>query len=148
LGAYLSAASVGRRQALRDFGMALGTAYQVFDDCLDLFGSEDSAGKSLGTDLARGKVTLPLLVLLERNDLNVRAKLQSLLGDWQPENFSPVIALLQRHGALHESRRVIQEYLAAAKEFAAVLPDSESRAGLIGLCDVLAAQTDLLGGAD
>src|SRR6185436_9892289 len=80
LGACLSGASVGRRQALRDFGMALGTAYQIFDDCLDLFGSEDSAGKSLGTDLAKGKVTLPLLVLLERNDSAITAKLETLAG--------------------------------------------------------------------
>src|SRR5438067_11963562 len=66
LGAYLSGAAPGQRAALRQYGLALGTAYQVYDDCLDLFGSEESAGKSLGTDLAKGKMTLPMIWLFER----------------------------------------------------------------------------------
>src|SRR5205085_5536649 len=66
LGAYLSGAGLPVRGFLRHFGLAIGTAYQIFDDCLDLFGSEASAGKSLGTDLATGKVTLPILLLLEQ----------------------------------------------------------------------------------
>ena len=52
--------------ALRQFGLAFGTAYQIYDDCVDLFGSEAAAGKSLGTDLAKGKLTLPVLLLWER----------------------------------------------------------------------------------
>src|SRR5215471_15165411 len=62
LSACLSGAGPERRQALRQFGLAFGTAYQVYDDCLDLFGSETVAGKSLGTDLAKGKLTLPVLL--------------------------------------------------------------------------------------
>src|SRR5204863_3955488 len=50
LGAYLSGAGAVQRSALRQYGLAMGTAYQIYDDCLDLFGSEVSAGKSLGTD--------------------------------------------------------------------------------------------------
>lgn len=145
LGAHLGNATPKQRKALRDYGMALGTAYQIFDDCLDLFGSENSAGKSLGTDLAKGKITLPLLVVLEREDA-AADQLQALLRDWQAKAFPPLLALLQRHGALAESRRVIQQFLSAAQEFAGILPDSGSRAGLAGLCEVLAAQTELLGG--
>src|SRR2546425_7515932 len=48
LGAFLSGAHPGQRASLRQYGLALGTAYQVYDDCLDLFGSEETAGKSLG----------------------------------------------------------------------------------------------------
>ena len=47
-------ATAAQRDALRRFGLAFGTAYQVWDDCVDLFGSEVAAGKSLGTDLAKG----------------------------------------------------------------------------------------------
>src|SRR5258707_12017398 len=65
LGAYLSGAAPGQRAALRQYGLALGTAYQVYDDCLDLFGSEDTVGKSLGTDLAKGKMNVPMLWRLE-----------------------------------------------------------------------------------
>src|ERR1043165_4328798 len=57
LGAHLAGATPEVRRAIRKYGMALGTAYQLFDDCLDLFGSEEVVGKSLGTDLACGKLT-------------------------------------------------------------------------------------------
>ena len=144
MGAYLSGAPAREREALRGYGLALGTAYQIYDDCLDVFGHEDTAGKSLGTDLAKGKVTLPLLVLLERNDA-VAVKAATLMGDYQPQNFSQVAALLRRHGALAESLRVINDHLDTAKTLAGSLRDSEARAGLMSLCGVLAAQTAALG---
>ncbi len=68
LAAFLSDATTGQRAALRQFGAAFGTAYQVYDDCVDLFGSEAAAGKSLGTDLAKGKLTWPVLLAWERAD--------------------------------------------------------------------------------
>ena len=61
LAALLSEATPERRAALRQFGVAFGAAYQVYDDCVDVFGSEETAGKSLGTDLAKGKLTWPVL---------------------------------------------------------------------------------------
>lgn len=147
LGAQLNAATTRERDALRGYGMALGTAYQIYDDCLDVFGTEGAAGKSLGTDLAKGKVTLPLIVLLERQDAALNKKVESLIGDYQPENFSHVAALLKRHGALHESLRAVETYLRPARELAGQLRPSEARNGLIQLCEVLAAQTESLGGA-
>jgi octaprenyl-diphosphate synthase len=146
LGACLSGAPAQQREALRSYGLALGTAYQIYDDCLDVFGSEGTAGKSLGTDLVKGKVTLPLLVLLERNDAVVCPKLETLVGDYHAENFSQVAALLRRHGALHESLRVVQQYLHAANHSVSALPRSEARDGLVSLCDVLRAQAESLGG--
>src|SRR5687767_5200787 len=124
MGAYLSGAPGREREALRSFGMALGTAYQIYDDCLDVFGSEGRAGKSLGTDLLKGKITLPLLVLLERNDPALNRKLETLVGDYQPKNFGQIVSLLQRHGALHESFGTIRQYLDAARELAGRLTDS------------------------
>ena len=55
LGACLSNASTVQRSALREYGTALGTAYQVYDDCLDLFGSEQMAGKSPGDGSGQGE---------------------------------------------------------------------------------------------
>src|SRR3954468_350006 len=75
LGACLSGAPAVQRTALREFGLALGTAYQIYDDCVDLFGSEAVVGKSLGTDLAKGKLTLPLLLLWQRADAGEKARL-------------------------------------------------------------------------
>src|SRR5213078_1487562 len=65
LGAWLCGATPTERAALGRFGLALGTAYQVCDDCLDLFGAERFVGKSLGTYVTNGKLTLPVLLALE-----------------------------------------------------------------------------------
>ena len=70
-----------------------------------------------------------------------------LIDDYQPQNFSLVVALLQRHGALRESLRVVEQYLDDAREFAGQLRPGEARGDLIGLCEVLAGQTESLGGA-
>src|SRR4029079_11305440 len=75
LGAALGGATGTHRSALRRYGLCLGTAYQIYDDCLDLFGSEAAVGKSLGTDLASGKLTLPVLVALENASSTDRAEL-------------------------------------------------------------------------
>src|SRR5436305_6355927 len=64
LGAKLNNASAGYVAALRNFGRHLGTAYQIYDDCIDLAGRECITGKTLGTDLRKGKLTLPMLQLL------------------------------------------------------------------------------------
>ena len=52
-------------QATADYGRKIGTAYQIYDDCLDIAGNEAETGKTLGTDLRKGKLTLPVLTLLE-----------------------------------------------------------------------------------
>ena len=65
LGAMVGGKSEAESEALATYGMHLGCAYQIFDDVVDLFASESEIGKTLGTDLANGKFTLPLLILLE-----------------------------------------------------------------------------------
>jgi octaprenyl-diphosphate synthase len=145
MGAHLSGATAKQRSALRQFGMSLGTAYQVYDDCVDVFGSERTAGKSLGTDLAKGKLTLPLLVLLERNGAT-REAVVGMVQQWNTSSFPKLMSLLRQDDALAQCREVICEHLQVAKECAGTLPNTESRAGLLGLCDTLTMQTELLGG--
>ena len=145
MGAYLNGAPPAQRTALRDFGLALGTAYQIYDDCLDLFGHEETAGKSLGTDLAKGKLTLPLLIVLELGDVSAREKLKSLVGDWRPLYFPQVLALLKRYSALDESREVIRQYLRTGRQLLNTLPDTPSRTALLSLSEYLARQTEALG---
>lgn len=146
LGALLSGAAEAERAALRDYGMALGTAYQIYDDCVDVFGSEASVGKSLGTDLASGKLTLPILVVLERANAEEKTKLRELVQAWRPHHLEKVLELLQKHDALKESRRVIFQYLATANKALAILPETEGRAALAALSEFLGRQTVALGG--
>ena len=125
--------------------MALGTAYQVYDDCLDLFGSEAAAGKSLGTDLAKGKLTLPVLRFWQRASAAEKARMQELIQNWEPHSLAPVLELLSKHETLGESSEIIHQYLEQARQALKGLPESANQAGLIGLTEYLARQTDSLG---
>ena len=66
LGARLNTAPIPQVEALANFGRHLGAAYQIYDDCVDLAGCEKATGKTLGTDLRKGKMTLPMLQLLRQ----------------------------------------------------------------------------------
>ena len=144
LAAFLSDAKAEERTALRQFGAAFGTAYQVYDDCVDLFGSETAAGKSLGTDLAKGKLTWPVLLAWERADAGERARLEHLIQNWRPENLAAVNKFLERFETLEPSLAVIAKYLELARRALKTLPESGGRAGLFGLADFLAQQTGVL----
>ena len=125
--------------------MAFGTAYQVYDDCVDLFGSEAAAGKSLGTDLAKGKLTLPVLLLWERADAADRARLRELVEGWQAGSMNRLAELLARYETLGASLEIIHQYLEQARQTLQALPASNGRAGLLGLTEYLARQAEVLG---
>jgi len=148
LGARLGDAPPSVSAVLREFGMALGTAYQIYDDCLDLFGSEAATGKSLGTDLASGKLTLPVLVALERADAADQTRLKELIQQWRPHHHARVRELLEKHHALAESRAIIHGYIRAAGKALEILPASENRTALLALTQFLAVQTDGVGAVE
>ena len=145
LGALQSNATTSQRAVARHYGLALGTAYQIYDDCLDLFGNEAAAGKSLGTDLAKGKLTLPVLMLLERAGAGDRAEIETWLRDWSPAGLPPLLQRLAQFDALAASREVIRQLLGKARQALEGLPPSESRRSLNGLTDFLLQQVDALG---
>jgi octaprenyl-diphosphate synthase len=145
LGACFNQPSPAHRKALQDFGLALGTAYQIYDDCLDLFGTETLAGKSLGTDLAKGKLTLPVLLFQQQASERERARLETLLRDWRPAGLGAVVALLQGHQALERSSEVFRVHLQRAR--GALLPLRGSEGRLAQLTDFLAGQMEGLGTA-
>lgn len=143
LGAFLNAAPRADRAALRGYGLALGTAYQIYDDCLDVFGTESIAGKSLGTDLAHGKLTLPLLLLLEDAPAGEKKLVKHLLREWEPEAFTTVLELLRQHRALERSLDVLADYVARARGAVAGFGARGQR--LLLLADFLARQAEALG---
>lgn len=145
LGAVLSGASPADRAALRQFGLQLGIAYQIYDDCLDLFGSEAAVGKSLGTDLANGKLTLPVLVALANASLEDQNQLNEYIQSWNPAYLPRVLEMLDRYEAHNEACAVIHGYLADARRAVRTLPESASHGALIFLTEYLAKLTDSLG---
>ena len=79
LGGRLNDATPETCAALRTYGLKVGTAYQVYDDLLDIAGDESKAGKTLGTDLQKGKLTLPILNLLARSENGQRERLTQVI---------------------------------------------------------------------
>ncbi len=92
LGAVLNGAPEEVVRQLRDYGAQIGTAYQIYDDCLDIAGNEAETGKTLGTDLRKGKLTLPVLALLESASASDREQAAALVLEG---NFEKVTELLQ-----------------------------------------------------
>lgn len=144
LAAFIGGAKPEERAALKHFGASFGTAYQVYDDCVDLFGTESEAGKSLGTDLEKGKLTWPLLLAWERADDADKAQLNSLIQTWRPENFRPVNEMLVKYETFEPSLEVVKKYLKQARMALEVLPENAGNMGLRGLTDFLAQQIETL----
>lgn len=145
MGAHLAGATPAGRTALREYGMALGTAYQIYDDCLDLFGSEEAVGKSLGTDLACGKITLPILILLEQGTETEKRRVRSLIENWDAKDLPEIFELFSRHNALNQSQTIIDQEIKRAQVAVGRVSQSESSQALVALGDYLAQQTDALG---
>jgi octaprenyl-diphosphate synthase len=145
LGGFLAQATPAAREALRQYGMALGTAYQLYDDCLDVLGSEVVAGKTLGADLGEGKLTLPVLIVRDRASAADQEQLQKWMVKWEPSFLHGVVELVEKYDAFIESRHIIQEYLETARKALTGLPVCEGRAGLAGLTKFLSEQTAALG---
>jgi octaprenyl-diphosphate synthase len=126
VGAILGEANDTQRTALRDFGLNLGTAFQLTDDLLDFTGTDDVLGKAAGVDLLAGKVTLPLIYLLE-SDPSVTAKLQTVIMDANYEQVTraELLEAVDRVGGLERARARADEFAEAARSALSVLPDSE-----------------------
>ncbi len=145
LGAHLAGANPATRAAIREYGMALGTAYQIYDDCLDLFGSEAVVGKSLGTDLLSGKLTLPILILLEQGTDAEQARVRTIIEDGDAKKFSEIFELLHRYGALNQSQTIIYREIERARKSVSRISTNEGVLALGILGDYLAQQTEALG---
>jgi octaprenyl-diphosphate synthase len=104
LGAYVSGAGPATTLALKTYGLKLGTAYQVYDDCLDIGGTEENAGKTLGLDLQRGKLTLPVLYLLQDASREEHQRFGEILLRGTPESALEDLAReVVRRGCLRRS---------------------------------------------
>src|SRR5271170_4171555 len=97
--------------AMRNYGEYLGVAYQIYDDCLDLVGTDASTGKTVGTDLAKGKLTLPLLHVLGQVSPVEQAKLHDIILHGNEENRIELLALVVDRGGLKNAVRRIQGFL-------------------------------------
>ncbi len=126
--------------AMRNYGDYLGIAYQIYDDCLDLVGTEGATGKTVGTDLAKGKLTLPLLHLLAQASPAEQEHLHSIILHGTTENRIELLAQVVERGGLKNAVRRIQTYLDQAIASLQVLPKSQYRDTLEGIPRAVAEQ--------
>jgi octaprenyl-diphosphate synthase len=115
IGSILGGATPAQRHALRDYGMNLGTAFQLVDDLLDFTSDDDSLGKAAGADLLEGKVTLPLIYLLEEEP-GMKSAVQAVMregsyGETARETF---VRAAEKAGALERARACAASYAEAA----------------------------------
>jgi octaprenyl-diphosphate synthase len=103
LAAIIGNAKNDATEILKKFGMQIGTAYQIYDDCLDIAGSETATGKTLGTDLRKGKFTLPVLIFLRSASEFERERCSSLILDGKCEEMSEILKNRSANGALDEA---------------------------------------------
>jgi octaprenyl-diphosphate synthase len=130
IGAILGGATEEQQIALRDYGLYLGTAFQLIDDLLDFTSNEEALGKASGADLLGGKVTLPLIYLRER-EREAREMIETVLregfreGKHSTVKQAELLDAMVRSGALEQARVRANEYAEDARTALDVLPDSE-----------------------
>ena len=126
LGAHYAGAAADVVESLSRYGRSLGIAFQIIDDVLDLVGDDGTAGKSLGSDLAQQKLTLPLIRLLDQASETDRRRLVNVLKQ-QDARRDEIRWWLDRTDALEYSRTKASAYLRRALVQLRVLPASRER---------------------
>jgi octaprenyl-diphosphate synthase len=131
IGAILGGANKEQQNALRDYGMNLGIAFQLADDSLDFTAEEEVLGKASGADLLEGKVTMPLLLLLNKEP-SLKADLEQIMhdGDYRNVPRENLLARLETHSAIEETRQRAYDFAERARKSLDVLSDSKYRLAL------------------
>ena len=131
IGALLGKVDDEQQQALRNYGKNLGTAFQLADDLLDFTGTEDTIGKAAGADLLEGKLTLPLILLVEI-DSSIKNDLENIMRDGEYKNGSreKLLKKLDSYGTLGKTKAIARDFAEKARKNLEVLPETEYRLAL------------------
>ncbi|MEM7455393.1 MAG: polyprenyl synthetase family protein [Planctomycetota bacterium] len=124
LGALLSDADQETVDSFESFGRDLGIAFQIIDDVLDLVGTSDKVGKTLGTDIANHKPTLPVIHALASMEGVQRDGLLSLLTTDNPQ-IEQIVSILNEAGSIEYAREIARKHAERAIAFADGLESNE-----------------------
>jgi len=125
LGALLAKSDDKVERAMADYGMHLGTAFQIVDDVLDYSGDAGEIGKNLGDDLAEGKCTLPLIHAMRLGTAEQAAVVREAIVHAQRENFPAVLKAVRDSGALEAATAAAKVEAKLALDAIATLPDND-----------------------
>lgn len=138
LGATFAGANRKVSDMLSNYGLKVGIAFQIVDDCLDMMGTEEEIGKSLNTDIQKGKLTLPLIRLvnqLPKNKLETTREL--IFQNDAKETKNAILELLTEHDAVEYAFNTARNIVKQAQEEIAPLPDTKYKTALLELADYI-----------
>lgn len=142
VGAVIAGAPEDQVRGLRDYGDALGIAFQIVDDLLDYDGATDTIGKNVGDDFRERKLTLPVIKAVARATADERAFWQRTIeqGDQQDGDLDRALSILRGHDALDAARADALDWATRAKSSLVPLPDHPIRDMLSDLADYVVAR--------
>lgn len=135
IGALVAGCDARQREALAAYGLNAGIAFQLIDDVLDFVSTEDKLGKPVANDLREGKLTLPLIYLLEAGDASHRRTVETVVteGAFESVTRDDVLSLVVEQGTLERARAEARRYASLATAALAEFPDSEYRNALLSI---------------
>ncbi len=142
VGGVIAGAPEPQVVALRDYGDALGIAFQIVDDLLDYGGSSGAIGKNVGDDFRERKLTLPVIKAVAKADDEERAFWRRAIekGEQGDGDLDRALGLLERHGAMAAARADALAWAGKAKAALERLPENELRGMLHDLADYVVAR--------
>jgi len=142
LGAVITDAAEAQEQALAEYGLHLGIAFQLVDDALDYDASKSDIGKNIGDDLAEGKPTLPLIQAMKEADDATRQRLTGIIEKGGLEEIDFVMQAIGASNAIAYTQQLARAEAELAKQTLSALPDSPYRKALADLADFSVARTN------
>ncbi len=137
--AIISNSSERKIKAIQSYGMNLGIAFQLADDLLDFTADEKTLGKPVASDLKEGRLTLPLIYLLELGNGNHKKLISSILQSREndSESFNEVLNLIRENGVINKARQKALSYAQEAKSAIVSFKDSLYKEILLNLSDLI-----------
>ena len=127
VGAIIANADSGKIRKMKNFGFNLGMCFQIVDDLLDFTGSSDDLGKKPLQDLSNGKITLPLIIALEKARKKDFSKATLILNNskFDSKNIDFLYNLILKEGAIEDSRKVLNKFTNKALNNISFLEDND-----------------------
>lgn len=133
MGPILSKQSAEVVSALESYGSALGTAFQLVDDALDLCAESETLGKNQGDDIADGNPTLPVIYALQRGNESQKKFIRDAIINSNKNHLPEILSAIESTQAIAYTYQVAREYAQKAREYLNVVPKSIYKDALIAL---------------
>ena len=135
VGAIVAGATAEEQRGLARYGLSVGIAFQLIDDLLDFVSTEDKLGKPVANDLREGKLTLPLIYLMQEGNEDQRQMIETVMRErgFHSVAREDLLSLLYQSGALDRAREAAHIYAAEAMESISIFPASPYRHALMSV---------------